>query len=107
MRTPRGMARDQEKGRRVAMSKSKQAKGEYFIRRSLGDLQFEVTKFVDGDLPVATYKVTYNDSTGIGKCDCPAATYRQTGSNDKHVRLVKKWLELGEKIQALTEESLL
>ena len=99
------MVRDRERGRTVA--KSKQGKGEYFIKRTLGDLHFEVTKFVDGDLPVATYKVTYDHSTGKGKCDCPAATYRQTGSDDKHVRLVAKWIELGEIVQALTEGSLL
>lgn len=89
------------------MTKNKQGKGEYFIKRTLGDLHFEVTKFVDGDLPVATYKVEYNDSTGVGKCDCPAATYRQTGSNDKHVRLVRRWLELDEAVQALTEADIL
>lgn len=89
------------------MAKAKSGKGEYFIKRVLGDLQFEVTKFVDGDLPVNTYKVTYDAVTGKGKCDCPAATYRQTGSNDKHVRLVRRWINLGEKVQALTEADIL
>jgi len=83
------------------------SKAEYCIRRVLGGLHFEVTKFADdGDLPIVTYKVQYDHSTGKGKCDCPAATYRQTGSTDKHVRLVRKWIELGEKIQMLTESSL-
>jgi hypothetical protein len=53
---------------------------------------FSVTKFGDGDFPLNTYTVLYNPITGYGKCDCPAAAYRNTGSADKHVKMVAAWL---------------
>lgn len=54
---------------------------------------FTVTKFGNGDMPLNTYTVLFNPQTGYGKCDCPAAVYRNTGSADKHVLMVKKWLD--------------
>lgn len=52
---------------------------------------FRVTKF-SGDEPKGHYNVKYNPQTGYGRCDCPAAAYRNTGSGDKHVLMVKKHL---------------
>lgn len=70
---------------------------DYYIRR-VGPTDFEVAKFEDfgGDQPVALYKVTWDPKTGRGKCNCPAAAYRGTGVNDKHVQMVKKWVENGD-----------
>jgi hypothetical protein len=66
---------------------------DYVIGQSAADpTQFTVSKFEGGEQPTATYKVIYRPKTGFGRCDCPAATFRFTGSKDKHVLLVKRWL---------------
>jgi hypothetical protein len=68
---------------------------EYVIGQSaVNPLAFTVTKFI-GDAPRVTYNVVCNIATGYGKCDCPAAAYRNTGSADKHVLMVRKWLQAG------------
>lgn len=54
---------------------------------------FTVTKFEGGDQPTGSYKVLYNPISGYGRCDCPAAVYRNTGSADKHVKMVAQWLQ--------------
>lgn len=59
---------------------------------------YTVTKFGDGGEPLVTYNVVYNHETGYGRCDCPAATYRGTGSADKHVVLVKNWILAQKKV---------
>lgn len=78
---------------------SKSVEYEYVIFR-LGEDKFEVVKFniyASDEAPAsAIYHVTWNSNTGKGKCDCPAAAYRQTGINDKHVQMVKKWVENGD-----------
>lgn len=66
---------------------------EYVIGQSaVAPNKFTVAKFEGGDEPKVVYDVTYNPETGYGKCDCPAAAYRGTGSGDKHVLMVKQWL---------------
>lgn len=81
---------------------SKSTEYEYVVFR-LGEDRFEVVKFdvhASDEAPAtAIYHVTFNPITGKGKCDCPAATYRQTGANDKHIRLVKKWIENGDRFR--------
>lgn len=80
-------------------------KYDYYVRR-LGPTEFEVAKFIDfdGDQPVSVYKVTWNSKTGKGSCDCPAATYRGTGINDKHIQLVKGWVANGDSFQKVQTE---
>lgn len=76
---------------------------EYYVRHC-GGIDYQVSKFdsmVGGEQPLATYDVKYNPSTGYGKCNCHAAVYRQTGSTDKHVLMVKEWIETGRKMQAI------
>lgn len=72
-------------------------KYDYYIRR-LGPTEFEVTKFLEfgGDQPISLYKVSWNPKTERGSCDCPAATYRGKGINDKHIQAVKKWVANGD-----------
>lgn len=72
---------------------------EYYIKQ-ISDTVFEVSKFGDSDLPVAVYTVEYNSTTGKGKCNCPAAIYRKTGSKDKHVQLIIEWLNSKGEISA-------
>jgi hypothetical protein len=77
------------------MSSTKASKDvEYFVKQ-VDDVHFEVAKFNFrvGSEPIAVYKVRYNPATGAGRCDCPAASYRGTGAEDKHVKMVKEWLE--------------
>jgi hypothetical protein len=83
---------------------------EYYVKRTGafdGVLElFEVAKFdsmTGGEQPVAVYTVKMHPHTGIGKCDCQAATYRGTGDKDKHVNLVRRWKQDGERIQAYTD----
>lgn len=84
------------------MAKGNQEKFEYFVKRvgerpTHGYSKFTVSKFADGEPhPVQVYNVDYNETTGIGKCDCPAAQYRQTGSQDKHVQMTIKALASGD-----------
>lgn len=76
---------------------AKEEQCEYYIGR-LGPITFQVTKFRDGDeTPAAVYNVQWDETTGKGKCDCPAGTYRGTGPNDKHVKMVRNWVETVEK----------
>lgn len=65
---------------------------DYVVAKLEGDNKYQVTKFGDGEVPLQVYLVTYNPTTGYGRCDCPAAAYRNTGSMDKHVLMVKGWL---------------
>lgn len=67
---------------------------DYVIGRLQEPNTFRVTKFV-GDAPKNSYTVKFVPATGYGRCDCPAGMYRHTGSADKHVLMVKKWLEAG------------
>jgi len=78
---------------------------EYYVRRT-GEIAFEVSKFDSmegGSQPLVTYKVIYDPSRNPprGKCDCPAGMYRQTGIKDKHVQIVREWIEGGEKTIAV------
>lgn len=66
---------------------------DYVIGKLAGDYQYQVAKFADDGAPLQVYRVMYNHETGRGRCDCPAGMYRGTGSGDKHVLMVKKWLE--------------
>lgn len=80
-------------------------KFEYYVRRR-GEITFEVAKFREmtgGEQPLVVYNVVYDPSRNPprGKCDCPAGTYRQTGVNDKHVQIVREWIEKGEQIMAV------
>lgn len=72
-------------------------KYEYFIKRK-GPIDFEVAKFEDfgGSQPVSLYKVVWDPHSGKGKCDCPAYVYRQMGTNDKHIQMVKQWVANGD-----------
>lgn|GEM_PF-4547520 len=75
------------------MAKTANAGVDYVIGQSrIAPNTFTVSKFGDGDVPLVTYNVIYNPNTGYGKCDCPAARYRSTASGDKHVLMVKAWL---------------
>jgi len=68
---------------------------EYIIGQ-VGEGKFTVAKFEPGEpLPRVVYNVSYNHVTGRGKCDCPAAMYRGTGAQDKHVLMVAGWLATG------------
>lgn len=78
-------------------------KYEYYVRRT-GPKEFEVSKFDSmegGDQPLATYNITYDSHSQKGKCNCQAATYRGTGSNDKHVGIVRDWITGGERATAI------
>ena len=75
------------------MVKSKSVISEDYVIARKGEDTFTVTKFVDKGIPFNVYNVIYKPKTGYGKCDCPAAVYRQTGSADKHVLMVKTWLD--------------
>lgn len=78
-------------------------KFEYYVRR-IGEINYEVAKFssmTGGEQPLVVYKVVYDPSRGRGKCDCPAGTYRQTGINDKHVKIVQQWIAGGEQATAI------
>lgn len=73
---------------------------EYYVRRT-GEATFEVSKFPEGDSggaqPLRVYKVVYTGTRG--KCDCPAGMYRGMGMEDKHVKLVQRWIKDGEQLQ--------
>lgn len=74
------------------MAKGSGADTDYVIRE-VGKDRYEVAKFVYGCAqPTAVYTVTFN-KLGQGKCDCAAAVYRGTGDGDKHVKMVRKWLQ--------------
>lgn len=78
-------------------------KYEYYVRR-VGEVNYEVSKFdsmAGGAQPLVVYKVIYEPGRLRGKCDCPAGTYRQTGIKDKHVQIVKEWIEGGEQLCAI------
>lgn len=66
---------------------------DYVIAKKAEPHHFQVTKFSDDSVPLNVYNIVFNSSTGAGRCDCPAAAYRQTGARDKHVLMVKRWLE--------------
>lgn len=65
---------------------------DYVIGPTAVPFKYQVTKF-SGDTPLNVYNVTYNPQTGYGRCDCPAGSYRHTGSADKHVKMVAEWLK--------------
>jgi hypothetical protein len=73
------------------------AKKEYnYVVGRLGEQLFSVAKFEDGrEAPSSVYNVTFDPATGTGLCNCPAAGWRNTGSNDKHVALVRDFLKQG------------
>lgn len=75
------------------MVKSKSVISEDYVIARKGEDTFTVTKFGDKGIPLNVYNVIYKPKTRYGKCDCPAAVYRQTGSADKHVLMVKTWLD--------------
>lgn len=80
-------------------------KFEYYVRRKEG-INYEVAKFPSmggGEQPERVYYVIYDPSRTPerGRCDCPAGMYRQTGVNDKHVQIVKEWIQGGEKMIAI------
>lgn len=75
-------------------------KFEYIIRRVEAG-KYEVRKFDPdtlngGGQPLALYNVVYDPPRKLGRCDCPAATYRGTGNVDKHVQIVQQWIAAGE-----------
>lgn len=79
----------------------------YFIKR-VGPIDFEVAKFDDmsgGEQPLAIYNVMWdphaNPPIGRGRCNCQAYVYKRVGMADKHINGVKKWVEGGEKVQAV------
>lgn len=78
---------------------------EYYIARVPGsDRDFTVAKFDSmegGEQPLAVYNVRYDKDKQSGKCNCHAAVYRGTGSNDKHVLMVRQWIIDGEKTTAI------
>lgn len=80
---------------------------EYYVKR-LGPNAFEVAKFpagFGGDQPLVVYNVMYSPDGNLGKCDCPAATYRGTGKNDKHVKLVAEWVKNGDRWLPIEERT--
>lgn len=76
---------------------------EYYVQQ-VDETHFKVAKFREmagGEQPIHVYGVVYNAARDTGKCDCPAGTYRGTGKEDKHVKMVKQWLASGKKISAI------
>lgn len=73
---------------------------EYYIKR-IDATHFEVAKFatLDGDQPLAVYRVRWDTARMSGRCDCPAGSYRGTGTNDKHVQMVAQWVSNGDSFQ--------
>lgn len=75
---------------------------EYYIRR-LSTLRFTVAKFDGRTEPTEVYNVSFSSATDTGRCSCPAYRMWGTGSSDKHILMVKKWVFDGEPIpQAFT-----
>lgn len=74
---------------------AKKSTADYVIAR-LGPAKFQVAKFGDSEQPLAVYTVEYSVESDKGKCDCQAAIYRGTGSQDKHVRMVAQWVKNGD-----------
>ena len=74
------------------VNSSASASVDYVVAKKTEPNHYQVTKFGDDSIPLGVYSVVYNPNTGYGKCDCPAAAYRQTGARDKHVQMVKGWL---------------
>lgn len=71
----------------------------YYVKRKGADT-FEVSRFGDGAAPEKVYNVVFR-ANGTGKCDCPNYQMRKAGVSDKHIRLVARWVDTGEKIQAI------
>lgn len=74
-------------------------KVEYFVRETKDGFgltkRYEVAKFADGATqPDNVYDVHYTRTSKYGFCNCPAG--RRKGNNDKHVRLVRRWLAEGQ-----------
>ena len=68
---------------------------EYVIGVGAKPNHYTVAKFRPGDsgAPAVVYEVVFNPDTGYGRCNCPAAAYRNTGSADKHCKMVADWLK--------------
>lgn len=79
---------------------------EYIISQTGSDT-YEVAKFDSlegGEQPLAVYDVRYNPSRGIGKCNCWPGM-RGAAMNDKHVKLVVKWLAEGRPLTILADSA--
>jgi hypothetical protein len=73
---------------------------DYYIRR-IGPTSFEVAKFESfgGDQPKSVYQISWDPKTQRGRCNCPAYVYRGKGVQDKHIQMVKKWVEQGDSFE--------
>ena len=56
-------------------------------------LTFEIAKFDGTKAPVDVYFVSYAQSTGTGKCSCRGYRVHGKGNNDKHILMIKEWLD--------------
>lgn len=66
---------------------------------------YTVAKFEDGEVqPANVYDVEIHRATGAAKCNCPAALYHgRQGAQDKHVKMVLKWIAAGKPVPAIVE----
>lgn len=80
---------------------------EYYITETSPG-EFEVAKFSSmsgGEQPVAVYNVKYNPPRQLGRCNCPAGSYRGTANTDKHVLMVAQWITDGRPLQVMAESA--
>lgn len=76
---------------------------EYYVRQ-IDEVNYEVAKFASmdgGEQPINVYNVVWNAVRGTGKCNCAAGTYRGTGKEDKHVKMVRQWIDGGKQVTAI------
>lgn len=77
-------------------------KYEYYVKEKESGV-YIVSKFesmLGGEQPLSAYTVKYDPPRIRGKCDCWPGR-RGAGESDKHVGIVKEWLEKGKLAQAI------